>query len=230
MGLWRLLKMLDELGLPLAHAVSGLLYRYRPELIGRLQRRGDELIAHGRTSSEALTDMWAHDEARLIRETTQVMAGAGGEPPLGWLSPGLEESRATVDLLKEAGYLYVLDWPADDQPFWMRTRAGPILSVPYPLELNDVTAILHRRHGAREFADMVVNQFEVMVEQSERHPLVFALGLHPYVAGQPFRLRALRKALRHCLSHRHNGRVWRTRPGAIARYCQSLPAGIVPQS
>ena len=116
------------------------------------------------------------------------------------------------------------------QPFWMRTRSGPILSVPYPLELNDVTAILHRRHSAREFADMVVNQFDVMVEQSERQPLVFALGLHAYVAGQPFRLHALRGALQHCLSHRHGSRVWFTRPGDIVRYCESLPEGIVPQA
>ena len=124
----------------------------------------------------------------------------------------------------------MLDWPADDQPFWMKTRAGPLLSVPYPLELNDVTAMLQRRHGAREFADMIVNQFDVMIGQCENEPLVFALGLHAYVAGQPYRLHALRNALRHCLSHRHVDRVWFTQPGEIARHCMALPAGIVPQA
>ena len=227
-GLWRLIAMLDEMRLPLAHAVNGLVYRQRPQIVARLHERGDEIIAHARTSSEVQTDMWEHDEAGLIRDVTQTIASSRGEAPSGWLGPGFGETRATIDLLKEAGYAYVLDWPADDQPFWLRTRSGPILSVPYPLELDDVTALLHRRHSAREYADMVVNQFEVMVEQSERHPLVFALGLHPYVAGQPYRLHALRKALRHCLSHRHAGRVWLTRPGDIARHCESLQAGIVP--
>jgi hypothetical protein len=33
---------------------------------------------------------------------------------------------------------------------------------------------------------MVVNQFEVMVEQAEREPVVFALGLHAYVLGSRF--------------------------------------------
>jgi len=56
--------------------------------------------------------------------------------------------------LKEAGYTYVMDWPADDQPFWLRTRAGPILSVPYPAELNDSAAIIHRDGTANDFADM----------------------------------------------------------------------------
>lgn len=229
-GLWRLLKMLDEFELPLAHAVNGLLYRERPELVSRLHAREDEIIAHGRTSSEVQNDMWEHDEAHLIREVTRAIAARGGKPPSGWLGPAFGETRTTVDLLKDAGYQYVLDWPADDQPFWMRTRSGPILSIPYPLELNDVTAILHRRHSAREFGDMVVNQFEVMIEQSEKQPLVFALGLHAYVLGQPFRLHVLRKALRHCMSHRGIDRVWFTRPGEIARHCASLPQGTVPQA
>lgn len=228
-GIWRLLKMLDEFQLPLCHAVNGLLYRYRPELVSRLHSRGDEIIAHGRTSSEIQNDMWEHDEAHLIRDVTQTIAASGSDQPAGWLGPGFGETRNTVDLLKEAGYSYVLDWPADDQPFWIRTRSGPLLSVPYPLELNDVTAILHRRHSAREFADMVVNQFEVMIDQSEKQPLVFALPLHAYVFGQPFRVHALRKALRHCLSHQHVKRVWFTRPREIARYCASLPEGKLPQ-
>src|SRR5918912_357000 len=54
----------------------------------------------------------------------------------------------TLDLLKELGYRYVMDWPMDDQPVWLRTRAGPLLSIPYPVELNDSQAVIHRRSGA----------------------------------------------------------------------------------
>ncbi len=227
-GLWRLLELFDELRLPVACAVNGALYRSRPELVERVRAREGEIIAHGRTSAELQNDMWENDEAKLIVGVTKAITHHAGIAPRGWLGPGFGESRATLDLLQEAGYLYVLDWPADDQPFWMRTRAGRILSVPYPLELNDVTAVLHRRHSAREFADMVVNQFEVMALQAEREPLVFALGLHPYVVGQPFRLRALRRAPGHCLQHPRMDRVWLTSPGEIARHCVSLPAGTVP--
>ena len=88
-----------------------------------------------------------------------------------------------------------MDWPHDDQPIWMRTRSGPILSVPYPVELNDSPQIIHRQHTGREFCDMLVDQFEEMVEQSEKHPLVCNVSIHPYIFGYPFRLRPLRKAL-----------------------------------
>ena len=97
----------------------------------------------------------------------------------------------TLDLLKEAGYRYVMDWPIDDQPIWMRTRAGPILSVPYPIEINNSPALVIRRHTGRQFAEMVIDQFDEMLEQSRKYPLVFSVAVHPFIIGQPFRLRAV---------------------------------------
>ena len=130
------------------------------------------------------------------------------------MGPAAAESNVTTDLLKEAGYKYVMDWPADDQPFWLRTRSGPILSVPYPAELNDSASIIHRENTPREFADMIVDQFDEMVEQCVAQPLVMTLSLHPFVFGQPFRLPSLRKALKHCVEHAKRDRVWWTHAGA----------------
>ena len=227
-GLWHLLAMLDSLQLPVAHAVNSLIFRSQPRIAARIVARGDEIIAHGRTSSELQQGMWEEDEAVLIRTVTDTIARGSGTTPTGWLSPSLSETAVTPDLLQEARYEYVLDWPADDQPFWLKTRSGRIIAVPYPLELNDFTAQLHRNHSARDFSDMIVNQFDEMVGQCVHRPLVCAIALHPYIVGQPFRLRALRKALKHCVEHEHRERVWFTRPGEIARYCAALPSGVVP--
>jgi hypothetical protein len=121
-----------------------------------------------------------------------------------------------------------MDWPMDDQPVWLRTRAGPLLSIPYPIELNDSQAIVHRKGEAADFCDMVVDQFEEMAEQCERHPLVMNVSVHTYVFGQPYRLRRLRAALRHCMQHAHAGRVWWTRPRDVARFCHTLAPGLIP--
>jgi hypothetical protein len=102
--------------------------------------------------------------------------------------------------------------------------------VPYPIELNDSQHVIHRKQGAAEFCDMVVDQFDEMLEQSARHPLVINVSVHPYVFGQPFRLRRLRLALRHCLEHRDAARVWWTRPRDVADFCYEQPAGVVPGS
>jgi hypothetical protein len=111
---------------------------------------------------------------------------------------------------------------------WLRSRAGPLLSIPYPIELKDSQAIVHRKEGAAEFCDMIVDQFEEMAEQCDRHPLVMNVSVHTYVFGQPFRLRRLRSALRHCLQHARAGRVWWTRPRDVAQFCHSLPPGLIP--
>jgi hypothetical protein len=77
---------------------------------------------------------------------------------------------------------------------------------------------------------MVVDQFDEMVEQCERQPLVMNVSVHTYVFGQPFRLRRLRAALRHCTGHASAGRVWWTRPRDIAEYCYRLEPGLIPGS
>ena len=174
--------------------------------------------------------MWEQDEARAIKECTEIIEKYVGVRPTGWMGPGALESNITPDLLKEAGYTHLLDWPFDDQPIWMQTRAGPLLSVPYPMELNDAGAQAHRDHTGRQFAEMIVDQFEELLEQYERQPLVYALSLHGFIVGQPFRLRPVRQAIKHCVEHKHKDRVWYTRAGDIAKYCFSLPKGLIPGS
>ena len=146
------------------------------------------------------------------------------------MGPWIAETERTPDLIKEAGYSYLMDWPADDQPFWMRTRAGPLLSVPYPIEINDSPTMLSRAQPATDFRQMIIDQFDVMLEQSREQPLVFGISLHTFVAGQPFRLRQIERALEYVMNHAAFDRVWVTLPGEIAKYAASLPDGMVPGS
>jgi len=67
-----------------------------------------------------------------------------------------------------------------------------------------------------------------MLGQSRKYPLVFAVSVHPFIIGQPFRLRAFRDAVRHIVQHRDG--LWITTPGEIAHYCEGLPKGTIPGS
>jgi len=228
-GNWRLFEMLDALKLPATILLnSAVCYTY-PELVEKIKQRGDDVCGHGRTNAELLKPMWEDDERAAIKECTEVIEKYIGVRPTGWMGPGALESNVTPDLLKEAGYTHLLDWPFDDQPVWMRTRAGPLLSVPYPMELNDAGSLAHRDHTGRDFADMVVDQFEEMLEQSEDNPLVFALALHGFIVGQPFRLRPLRQAIKHC-AEKGKDKVWFTRAGEIAKHCFTMAPGLIPGS
>lgn len=224
-GFWRILELCERLGLPLEGQLNAAAYEYCPDIPDALRAGGHEIVAHGITNSDSQGDLDEAGEAALIRETTDIIESHEGAPPAGWMSPWLAETGVTLDLLKEAGYRYVLDWHCDDQPIWLTTRAGPILAVPYPIELNDNRAIIYHKATAAQFADMVIDNFDEMLEQSARQPLVFGLALHTFVTGQPFRLRQLRRALEHIAARRDQ--IWLTTPGAICAHVEGLAAGTV---
>jgi allantoinase len=220
-GAWRLLELFDALNLPAAVLPNTTLYDYAPSLLAAHRKRGDEVVGHGRTNSERQGTLPEAEEARLIAECTARIRTEEGRPPQGWLGPWISQSQLTPDLLHEAGYTYLLDWCQDDQPVWFRTRNGRILSVPYPQELNDIPMIVGRKIDGSTFADMIIDNFDELLEESARRPLVMGVALHPYLVGQPYRLRHLRRALAHIGAHRE--RIWLTTPGEIAAACPALP-------
>jgi allantoinase len=224
-GVWRIFDLLDQLGLPAAHLVNTTIFDYAPEILSSIKARGDEIIGHGRTNAERQGQLWEEDEARLIAYVRDQIERHSGQRARGWMGPWMSQSHATPDLLKEAGFEFLMDWPADDQPLWMKTRSGPIMSVPYPLEINDSPQLLVRRHTAVQFEEMIIEQFEEMLDQSEQQPLVCGIALHTMVVGQPYRMRSLRRALQHIVNHPNRDKVWFTRPGEIYDHCAALPAG-----
>ena len=213
-GAWRLLAMFRDLGFAPSLLVNTVLYEEAPELISAFRAISAPIVSHGRTNAEAQAGLDEAREAALIREARETIARHEGNPPRGWLGPWISETERTPDLLHEAGFTYVLDWGMDEQPIWLRTRGGRILSVPYPQELNDANAVVLRRDTGRDFAEMIVDQFDEMVEHGGDQPSVLGIALHAHISGQPFRLRPLRRALRYILSHRDA--VWITDTDQIA--------------
>ena len=225
-GAWRLLELLRELELPVTLLINSELYGACPELIAAFRAAGAEIAAHGRTNSEHQGGLDEATERQLIGQVTDTITQHEGHPPAGWLSPWIAETAVTPDLLHEAGYQYLMDWCMDDQPVWLRTRGGHILSLPYPQEINDSAAIMGRQVSAAEFADMVIGQFDELLEQSSAQPLAMGIALHSMIVGQPFRLRQLRRALKHLASKR--AECWFTTAGEIARFSSSaIPKPVV---
>ena len=227
-GIWRIFDLMEELGLPMCHLLNASVCETMPQIPERIALRRDEVVGHGFTNSERQSDMDESTERAMIQDATLTLTRHCGQRPLGWMGPWIAETAVTPELLKEAGYTYIMDWPADDQPFWMRTREGPILSVPYPIEINDSPIMLSRHQPATDFYQMIVDQFEEMLKQSQLQSLVFGISLHTFVAGQPFRLRQIRKAFEYIVNHPRFEEVWVTTPGKIAHHSAGLGQGIVP--
>jgi peptidoglycan/xylan/chitin deacetylase (PgdA/CDA1 family) len=221
-GGWRLAELFDAYRLPMSILLNSSCYDHCPELVEAFRKRGDEIVAHGRTNSEHQNGMTEDEERALIEEVAAAVRKHEGAPPRGWMSPGANPSARTEDLLAAAGYAYTLDWPIDDQPVWMKTAGGPLLSIPYPHEVNDVPAIILRYGSSTGFADMAIDNFDEMLAQSRHQPLVYGITIHTFIVGQPFRLRQFRRVLDHMT--RNEGDVWFTTAGDIAtHYSKHFP-------
>ena len=215
-GAWRILEAFRQEGVPLSILLNTALCEHTPDLVAACHTAGCELIAHGYSNSDTLAGLAEADEAAYLRKVAGQIQGVSGKRPAGWSSPWIAETALTPDLLHEGGYTYLLDWCMDDQPVWLQTRRGRILSVPYSQELNDSSAIIGRYVGADEFSGMIVDQFDEMRATAGDEPLVMSVVLHSFISGQPFRLRALRRALRSMLKVKDS--LWLTQPGAIASH------------
>jgi len=218
-GAWRCLEIFDALGLPTGAIVNTSLYEHSPELLAALRERGDEFIAHGHTNADSQHELERDVERDLIADCRTHMTAAG-TPPRGWLSPWIAESHHTPDLLAEQGFAYTLNWCHDDQPMPMRTAHGTLWSVPYPQEINDIPMIVGRQMDMPDFCRMIEDQFEEMLRQSTAQPLVMGIALHPYLVGQPHRLKHLRKTLTRLA---YQGEAWWSTPGRILDHLLALP-------
>jgi peptidoglycan/xylan/chitin deacetylase (PgdA/CDA1 family) len=224
-GVWRIFDLLDELGLPAAHLINTTLLDYAPAIFDAINARGDEIIGHGRTNAERHGGLWEHDEARYLMEVRQQLIERAGQNVRGWMAPWMSTSYVTPDLLQEVGFEFVMDWPGDDQPIWMKTRSGRLLSIPYSFELNDSPVMLVRHHTPQEYEQMLMDQIEEMLDQSEKQPLVYGIALHAMIVGQPYRLHVLRRILQRIQSHPKRERIWWTKPGYIYNHILQLPSG-----
>ncbi len=226
-GAWRLLELFEAQRWPASVLINTAMYDYAPELVAAFRKRGDEIVGHGRTNSERQGELDEAARARADRRSDRAHRQGGGEAARGLARPVDFGKRSHARSAGRGGIFLrarlVHGRPAD----LLRVRGGGrILAVPYPQEVNDIPAIVARKVGAEEFADMIVDAFDEMLEQAKTAPLVMGIALHAYLVGHPHRLKHLRRALAHIAASRDD--IWITTAGAIAEHCLALPKGIVP--
>jgi peptidoglycan/xylan/chitin deacetylase (PgdA/CDA1 family) len=196
-GFWRLFDCMKQFRVTPTLALNGIVCRTYPRVARAAKDEGWEFLGHGwlQQPMHKLEDQRAaiHDTIEAIREFT-------GAPPRGWESPGLTETLETIDHLAEAGIEYVADWVLDDQPVYISTAHGPVVSVPYTVELNDIVIMLIQHHPAEEMLRRGRDQFDRLYADSASSPRVMAISVHPYISGVPHRVRYVEELYRYILA------------------------------
>ena len=139
---------------------------------------------------------------------------ASGQAVTGWLSPAKSQSANTPSLLVEHGVEYMCDWINDDLPFPFRTAAGDLTAMPLSTELEDRFVIMDNGHAELEWAEQVEDACDFLINEAETMGggRLLALNIHPWMLGQPHRIRALERVLQHITD---TGKVWSAAPGEI---------------
>ena len=201
-GFFRLLDSLDKHGLKTTVAMDVLTAQNYPFLVRYCQERSCEIIGHGISVSRLITsNMSEEEEQEYIHRSVQGLTDATGIAPLGWLGPECAESARTPQLLAQAGIRYVCDWTNDEQPFPLKTTEGEILALPVMLPLDDVNALWDRRVTIAKYVQMVKESFDTIYQEGEENGRLMVLNLHPWLIGQPFRIRYLNDALDYVMGH-----------------------------
>ncbi|WP_238366019.1 polysaccharide deacetylase family protein [Mesobacterium pallidum] len=218
-GAFRLFDRLAGIGIRPAVLLNTNLYDEAPEVLVAARAVGAEIVGHGLSNSDSLTDLPAGTEAAYVAKVAGRITAEEGAAPGGWSSPWLVHTPTSLASLAGAGYRYLLDLRLDDQPVWLDTGAGRMLAIPYAAELNDSTTMVGRQADARSFAAMLRDEAAEL--SLSRHPVVMSVVLHSFITGQPWRLRPVAEALAQIAAM--DG-VWCATPAEIFAAVQANPA------
>jgi peptidoglycan/xylan/chitin deacetylase (PgdA/CDA1 family) len=218
-GIWRMIEAMDRYGMRASVLLNADVCRHYPQIIAAGRQRNWAWLAHGRNNSTFQSGMKLDQERAYLSDVVDTITAATGHPVRGWLGPALTETFETPQLLKELGLTYVLDWCCDDQPFALNVPG--MLSVPYSIEINDISLCVGKSLSGPDFRTMITDAFDQIYKDAEHSGRVMALCLHPFVSNQPHRQKYLEQALAYIAGH--DG-VWLTTSDDIAlHYAASLP-------
>ncbi|MGE0315230.1 MAG: polysaccharide deacetylase family protein [Lautropia sp.] len=183
-GLPRIIDAITSRGLVASTSFNASVIDAYPRAAEAMLQAGWEFIGHG-MHQKALNHAGAEEE--VVAKSLDKIQAFTGTRPRGWLGPGLRESHGTPETLKAAGVEYVFDWVVDDLPNWMTTANGPLLSLPYNVELNDSIVYAIEKHATGEMLARVQRTVALFERESLKRPRVLAIGLHPHLIGVPHR-------------------------------------------
>jgi peptidoglycan/xylan/chitin deacetylase (PgdA/CDA1 family) len=189
-GYWRFHEVLAKHKVKATLAINGSVIESYPRVAEAARDAGWEFMGHGWIQRPM---HHVEDQRKAIADTVAAIRKFTGKPPRGWESPGLTETYDTIDWLAEAGIQYVADWVLDDQPVTINTMHGPIVSVPYTVEMNDISMMVLQNHPSEEWLRRGIDHFDRLYQEGEKSARVMAISVHPYISGVPHRIAYLER-------------------------------------
>lgn len=229
-GVWRMIDTFDQVGVPASCTMNAKMGLERRAVIDAVNQRGWELVAHNYEQGDLMTNYQFDRTAEkdLIQKALKVYEQVVGRPARGWLSSSLRSTTQTADILVELGLSFICDYMNDDQPYMISTPSGNLVCTPYSVEINDFTFFHRRGMSTSAVLELLKEQFDQLYLEGEHSGRLMNVGLHPHVAGHPYRIRALREFLEYAKTF--DGVWWATRDAIAEWYSANHHTHIAPSS
>ena len=198
-GFWRILKALQERQISSTLALNATVVDYYPETVEAAIKANWEPMGHGYIQRP----MHKVDNQFVdIKSAIDKIENFTKEEVIGWESPGLTETDDTLDILSEHGIKYSANWPVDDLPQDLKVKSGKrMITLPYPIEINDVVMTSVQVHKSDEIFTRGKLQFDRLYQEADENVKIMAISVHPYLTGVPHRISFFEQLLDYILNH-----------------------------
>jgi peptidoglycan/xylan/chitin deacetylase (PgdA/CDA1 family) len=212
-GAWRLLDVLAAAGVRSVFYVSGILAERHGDLMQAIVAAGHEIAAHGWGQNIIPAYQIEANEKADLQRCVAALETAAGKKPRGWLSPRCTPSQSTSELLADAKFAWHGDVFDADLPTRLQTASGPIMAMPFTMEVNDMP--LYVRYGNEpEAFTRILQRILENVAAIPRTPFCLDLTVHAHVFGRPYGAVEFAKSLE--LAKQHRAAAWLTDHGTLA--------------
>jgi allantoinase len=216
-GVWRMFDVFDKHNIKCTVSLNFGIIEHYPDIWEAMEARDYDYVCHGLYNSRY---MWNLDEAEthaVIKDCVDTYRKYSGRQLNGWFGPAASGTYWGAEACAANGISFSTDFYHDDQPMRVKTAKGDLVSIPYSMDVNDAVVYRWQTEG-EEFARMMRDYFDVMYAEGEHSGTVMPLCLHPYLYGQPHRLKYLDETLAYIMSH--DG-VWQATGTEIADWCKT---------
>jgi allantoinase len=187
-GVWRFFKLYEQLGIRPTLSINARVCEDYERVAGQARDAGWEFMGH------VYDQMPIHkidDQKGMIHRSLEILEKFTGKRPKGWLGPGLTQTFETPELLVEAGVKYIGDWVWDDEPSEISTANGPLVTLPYTVELNDIPTMMVQHHESPYWLQRCKDSLDRLHAEGGERAKIMAVAIHPYISGQPHRVKYL---------------------------------------
>jgi allantoinase len=187
-GVWRFFKLYEKLGIAPTLSINARVVEDYERVAAQARDAGWEFMGHSWEQGPIHKEP---DQRAMIHRSMDRLEKFTGKRPVGWLGPGLTQTWETPELLAEAGVQYIGDWVYDDEPTVIRTDNGPLVTLPYTVELNDIPMMIVQHHESDYLLKRAIDQFDRLYEEGAERAKIMSIAIHPYISGQPHRIKYL---------------------------------------